>query len=222
MLEVFQMFKMYGTGCVVPWQRTYRGRPRVWSHVCRWKKRSVMHFVFCCHDFLFFPPGFCLFCIAAFLPFCSLLFPLYRDCATHGLCYTKKLVQTDAFTQTLFHTNPFKLRLRYTQPSWHAFITKTVQYHDAANDRRYLIFPWYFQWNSPKQLSTMMLQMTRYFFFHGISHEIHQSSSAPRCYNWQVLYLFFMVFPMKFTKAAQYHDVQMTRVKQNSSLPSSM
>ena len=59
--------------------------------------------------------------------------------------------------------------------------TKTAQYHDATNDRRYLIF-------------------------HGISHEIYQSSSVPWCYKWQALSNFFMVFPVKFTKTAQYHD----------------
>ena len=59
----------------------------------------------------------------------------------------------------------------------------------------------------PKQLSTMMLQMTCVIsFFHGISHEFHKNSSVPWCYKWHALSLFRMVFPMKFTKAAQYHD----------------
>ena len=54
---------------------------------------------------------------------------------------------------------------------WHAWshffmvfpmrFTKTPQYHDATNDTCYLIFSWHFHWNSPKQLSTMMLQTTR-------------------------------------------------------------
>ena len=62
--------------------------------------------------------------------------------------------------------------------------TSTAQYHDATNDTCYLIFSWYLPWNSPKQLSTMMLQMTRVIsFFHGISHEFHQNSSVPGCYK---------------------------------------
>ena len=112
-------------------------------------------------------------------------------------------------------------------------ITKTAQYHDATNSRFYLqfswyfpwnaskrlsttmlqmtcsisIFPWYFPWISPKQLSTMMLQMTRVIsFFHGMSHELHQNGSVPRSYKWQRLSQFFMVIPMEFTKAAQYHN----------------
>ena len=69
------------------------------------------------------------------------------------------------------------------------------------------IFPWYLPWISPKQLSTMMLQMTRVIsFFHGMSHEIHQNGSVPRSYKWQRLSQFFMVIPMEFTKAAQYHN----------------
>ena len=100
---------------------------------------------------------------------------------------------------------------------WHALshffmvfptnFTKTARYHDATNDTRYLFFEWYFPWNSPKQLSTMMLQITHVIsFFHGISHEIHQNSSVPWCYKWRALSHFFMVFPTKFTKTAQYHD----------------
>ena len=62
--------------------------------------------------------------------------------------------------------------------------TKTAQYHDATNDTRYLIFSRYFPWKSPKQLSTMMLQMTDFIsIFHGISHEIHQNGSVPRCHK---------------------------------------
>ena len=226
MLEVFEMFKMYGTRRVVPWQGTYRGRPCVWSQVCRWRKKTKFHafrFLLSCFCFDFVVPGFCFFCIAIFLPLLFFYFPTYRDRVTHGLCYTKTLVQTDAFTQTLLHTNPFTKRLRYTQTLWHTFITKTAQYHDATNDTRSLIFSWYFAWNWPKELSTMMLQTTR-------------------------IISFFMVFPMKFTKEAQYHAatnethylicswyfplnspkqlsttmLQMTGVKQNSSVPSSM
>ena len=52
-----------------------------------------------------------------------------------------------------------------------------------------------------------MLQITRVIsFFRGISHENHQNGSVPWCYKWQVLSPFFMVFPMKCIKTAQYHD----------------
>ena len=52
-------------------------------------------------------------------------------------------------------------------------ITKTAQYHDATNDKRYLIFSWYLQLNSPKQFSTMMLQMTGVISFFMVSHKPH-------------------------------------------------
>ena len=46
---------------------------------------------------------------------------------------------------------------------------------------------WYFPYNWPRQLSTMLLQKTRLVsIFHGISHGIHQNSSVPWCYKWQV------------------------------------
>ena len=50
----------------------------------------------------------------------------------------------------------------------------------------------------PKRLSTMMLQIPDFFYiFHGISHEIHQNSSIPRCYKWHALSQFgFTVFSM--------------------------
>ena len=116
---------------------------------------------------------------------------------------------------------------------FHMKFTKSAQYHDAAKNTRYLIFSWYFEWNLPLQLSTMMLQITRIIsffhgispwnsqkqlstamlqitrvisFFRGISHEIHQISSVPWCRKEHALSNFFMIFPMKFATAAQYHD----------------
>ena len=111
--------------------------------------------------------------------------------------------------------------------------SKTAQYHDATNNMRHLIFSRYFPWKSPKRLSTMMLQIADFICnFHGISHEMHQNGSVPRCYKWHALSQFFhgishefrqnssvpwcykwhalshfsMVCHMKFTKTAQYHD----------------
>ena len=84
---------------------------------------------------------------------------------------------------------------------------KTAQYHDATNDTRHLIFPWYATWNSPKRLSTTMLQMTNVIsIFHGNSHGIHQNGSVPQCYKWRALSDIFVVFSMEFTKTTQYHD----------------
>ena len=86
--------------------------------------------------------------------------------------------------------------------------TKTAQYHDATNNTRHLIFLRVFPWKSPKRLSTMMPQIPdSIYIFHGISHEIHQNGSVPRCYKWHALSQFcFMVFSMQFNKTAQYHD----------------
>ena len=85
--------------------------------------------------------------------------------------------------------------------------SKTAQYPDATNNMLYFIFSMVFPMNFAKQLSTMMLQMTRVItFFHGMPHEIHQNGSVPRSYKWQRLSQFFMVLPMEFTKAAHYHN----------------
>ena len=65
---------------------------------------------------------------------------------------------------------------------------KTAQYHDATNNTRHLIFLQVFPWKSPKQLSTMMLQIADFVcLFHGISHVNHQNDSVPRCHKWHAL-----------------------------------
>ena len=91
---------------------------------------------------------------------------------------------------------------------------KTAQYHDATNDTRYLIFPWYVTWNSPKRLSTTILQMTKVIsIFHGNSHGIHQSSSVPQCYKWRALSPFFSwYFPCNPPTRLSTMMLQITRV----------
>ena len=87
-------------------------------------------------------------------------------------------------------------------------ITKTAQYHDATNSRFYLHVSWYFPCNSPKQLSTMMLQITD-FYLHSSSYfpkkiiktaQYHDATSDMRQRK------FFRLFHMKFIKTAQYHN----------------
>ena len=74
--------------------------------------------------------------------------------------------------------------------------TKTPQYHDATNDTR-----------EAKQVSTIIYVITAVLsFFHGISHE-----NLPKQLNAMMLQMtrvlsFVMVFTMKSTKTAQYHD----------------
>ena len=54
---------------------------------------------------------------------------------------------------------------------------KAAQYHDATNDRHHLNFSWYFPYNSPKQPSTMMLQIARIVYFsHDIFHGFHKQT----------------------------------------------
>ena len=102
---------------------------------------------------------------------------------------------------------------------WHALslfrmvfpmkFTKAAQYHDATNNTRYLIFSWYFPWNSPKQLSTMMLQITCVisFFSRYFPWKSPKQLSTMTLQMTRVISI-FMVFPMKFTKTAQYHDAR--------------
>ena len=61
---------------------------------------------------------------------------------------------------------------------------KTAQYHDATSDKRFPIFSVYFPYNSQKQLSTMMLQITHAIYFsHDMFHKSHKNGSVPRCYK---------------------------------------
>ena len=115
--------------------------------------------------------------------------------------------------------------------------TKTARYHEATNNMGHFNFWRYLPRKARKRLSTMMLQRTKIIcVFHGISHEYHQNGSVPRCYNynassnlifvaslsdenhqnssgpgcykWKILRAFFMVFPVKFIKPAQYHNAR--------------
>ena len=76
---------------------------------------------------------------------------------------------------------------------FHMKFIKTVQYHDATNDMLYLNFvSWYFPGNSPKQLSTRMLQIARIVYLsHDIFHRCHRNGSVPRRYGYHVLSHFF-------------------------------
>ena len=96
---------------------------------------------------------------------------------------------------------------------FHMKFIKTVQYHDATNDMLYLNFvSWYFPGNSPKQLSTTMLQIARIVYLsHDIFHRCRKNGSVPRRYAYHVLSQFFAVIPMKITKTARYHDATNNR-----------
>ena len=84
---------------------------------------------------------------------------------------------------------------------------KTAQYHDATNNMRHLIFSQYFPWNHQNGSVPWCYKLPNFIcILHLISHKIHPSGSVPRCYKWQTLSQFFMVIPMEFTKAAQYHN----------------
>ena len=79
----------------------------------------------------------------------------------------------------------------YKEPKLSAFfmvfpmnIIKTARYHDAKTTTRHLIF------------------------VASLSDENHQNSSGPGCYKWKILRAFFMVFPVKFIKPAQYHNAR--------------
>ena len=85
---------------------------------------------------------------------------------------------------------------------FHMKFIKTVQYHDATNDMLYLNFvSWYFPGNSPKQLSTTMLQIARIVYLsHDIFHRCHKNGSVPRRYGYHVLSHFLRYFPWKSPK----------------------
>ena len=150
--------------------------------------------------------------------------------ALQGSLYTKKLVQTAAFKQTLLHTNPFTLRHHYTQTLWHttAFTrrpcyTRTLLHTDSCTHTDAFT-------HRPCHSQTLLhtdscahrkvytqTPLHTYSFTHphfhtqsliirGISHEICHCSSVPWCYKKHTLSHCFMVFPMKFATAAQYHD----------------
>ena len=116
-------------------------------------------------------------------------------------------------------TNDYKCqKLSYAFMVFLMKCAKTAQYHDATNENKWqkVFFFMSFPWNSPKQLNTMMLQITHVIscfitlemtftktaqyhdatndthclIFHGTSHEIRNNSSVPWCYNeykWQKL-----------------------------------
>ena len=127
--------------------------------------------------------------------------------ALQGSLYTKKLVQTAAFKQTLLHTNPFTLRHHYTQTLWHttAFTrrpcyTRTLLHTDScthtdafthrpchsqtllhtdscAHRKVYTQTPLHIYSFTHPHFHTQSL------IFHCISHEIQQNSSVPWCYK---------------------------------------
>ena len=86
---------------------------------------------------------------------------------------------------------------------------KTAQYHDATSDKRFPIFSVYFPYNSQKQLSRMMLQITHATYF---SHDVTCSINLTKTARYQDAtnntrhLVFFAVFAMKITKTARYHD----------------
>ena len=57
------------------------------------------------------------------------------------------MLQITDFLSTCFMVAPMKFM-------------KTAQYHEATNNMHHLIFSWHAPWNSPKRLSTTMLQTT--------------------------------------------------------------
>ena len=46
-------------------------------------------------------------------------------------------------------------------------LIQVAQYYDATNNTRHLVFPLYFPWKSPIRLSTVMLQITDFFYLHS-------------------------------------------------------